>query len=641
MNKITDRDILRFSFYGNLKCRKDWVVFVRGIADEQEDCWNYDLMGYHQDRLIPLTNRRHVSSFIFAGDDALYLTVPAKAEKKEDGRMETQILSLPLDGGEAQLAAQVPLPGASLCAMLDESRVLLTCTRPIDEESVQPDYEVLEETPWYINARSFVSRRRTHLYVYDLNSGELQDLITDPYMDVSRAIVHEGMVYFLGSSFERIRCLDSSNLYALDWKNGALEKLVDETRFEKGGIYTLDAMGDKLFFFASDGRPIGMNSNPWLYSFDLKNKTLQLEMEWGEALGNSVGTDCALVGGNAVCVEKDAVFFTSTIVSHNNLFCVQNRQLHQLLEWPGTIHSFGYAQGQLYFIGAAPNELQQLYTLQDGKVIRLSDFNAFMKEKSVSEAKPVFYKGYDGNEQMGWILYPADFDPDHKYPGILDIHGGPKTVYGTVFYHEMQMWASHGYFVFFCNPFGSDGQGNAYADLRGRYGTWDYQDLMAFTDQVLALTPQIDSARLFVTGGSYGGFMTNWIIGHTDRFAGAASQRSISNWISFCGTSDIGPDFTRDQQGCGLENIEQLWEHSPLKYADNVKTPTLFIHSDEDYRCPLEQGQQMLNALLTRNVPARLVMFRGENHELSRSGKPSHRLRRLNEITEWMDHLNG
>ena len=161
---------------------------------------------------------------------------------------------------------------------------------------------------------------------------------------------------------------------------------------------------------------------------------------------------------------------------------------------------------------------------------------------------------------------------------------------------------------------------------------------MDFTDAALARYPQIDPKRLAVTGGSYGGFMTNWIIGHTDRFACAVSQRSISNWLSFYGVSDIGYRFATDQCGGDLFHTpETLWAHSPLRYAQHVKTPTLFIHSDEDYRCPMAEGMQMYTALVDRGIPARLCYFRGENHELSRSGKPKHRIRRLQEITDWIE----
>ena len=175
-------------------------------------------------------------------------------------------------------------------------------------------------------------------------------------------------------------------------------------------------------------------------------------------------------------------------------------------------------------------------------------------------------------------------------------------------------------------------------DIRGKYGTVDFDDLMAFCDTALARYPEMDADNLFETGGSYGGFMTNWIIGHTDRFRACASQRSISNWTSFYGVSDIGPDFSEDQCGSTIwPDVEKFWWHSPMKYADQVKTPTLFLHSFEDYRCPVDQGYQMYSALVAHGVESKLVLFRGENHELSRSGKPKHRLRRLNEITTWFE----
>jgi dipeptidyl aminopeptidase/acylaminoacyl peptidase len=202
----------------------------------------------------------------------------------------------------------------------------------------------------------------------------------------------------------------------------------------------------------------------------------------------------------------------------------------------------------------------------------------------------------------------------------------------------MQYWASSGYVIFFCNPRGSDGKGNAFADIRGKYGTIDYDDIIKFTDEVIKRYSFIDPERVGVTGGSYGGYMTNWIIGHTDRFKAAVSERSIANWISkFC-TTDIGYYFVEDQiAATPWDNQDKLWQHSPLSYANQVKTPTLFLHSEEDYRCWLTEGLQMFTALKFHGVESRFCLFRGENHELSRSGKPQHRLRRLKEITEWFN----
>ena len=219
----------------------------------------------------------------------------------------------------------------------------------------------------------------------------------------------------------------------------------------------------------------------------------------------------------------------------------------------------------------------------------------------------------------------------------------------------MQYWSSEGYFVLFCNPRGGDGKGNEFADVRGKYGTIDYDDIMRFTDKMLEQYPAIDPAKVGVTGGSYGGFMTNGIIGHTHRFAAAATQRSIANWLAFNYVSDIGYFFGPDQQAAdNWNNPEKLWFHSPLKYLDNAKTPTLVIHSDQDHRCPDVEGYQIFSALKVHGVDARMVLFHGENHELSRSGKPDNREKRLGDtlaplhtasslspcsptITAWMD----
>lgn len=285
------------------------------------------------------------------------------------------------------------------------------------------------------------------------------------------------------------------------------------------------------------------------------------------------------------------------------------------------------------------NKLQEVFRLESTAEQQLTAINEWVQtERHVSIPEHLCVETAPGVMIDGWVIKPVDFDSSKTYPAILDIHGGPKTVYGTIFFHEMQYWASEGYVVFFCNPRGSDGKGNDFANIRGKYGTIDYDDLMKFTDEVLKQHSYIDPQRLCVTGGSYGGYMTNWIIGHTDRFKAAASQRSIANWISkFC-TTDIGYYFVEDQNaGTPWNNQEKLWEHSPLKYADRVKTPTLFLHSEEDYRCWLTEGLQMFTALKFWGVESRLCMFRGENHELSRSGKPKHRLRRLKEITEWFN----
>jgi dipeptidyl aminopeptidase/acylaminoacyl peptidase len=194
--------------------------------------------------------------------------------------------------------------------------------------------------------------------------------------------------------------------------------------------------------------------------------------------------------------------------------------------------------------------------------------------------------------------------------------------------------------VCYSNPRGSVGYGQKWSeDIQGRWGTVDMADLLAFFDAALAAEPRLDPARTGVMGGSYGGFMTNWITSQTGRFQAAVTDRSICNLISFGGTSDIGMRFWDDELGGNFHrsaDVERLWAMSPLRYVEQVKTPTLIIHSLEDLRCPIEQGEQWFAALQLHGVASRFVRFPTENHELSRSGRPDRRARRLQEYLDWL-----
>ena len=399
------------------------------------------------------------------------------------------------------------------------------------------------------------------------------------------------------------------------------------------------ATGGRLLALGTESLRHGLNENDFVYTVDTETGKLTLLRAEEESMYGSVGSDCRYGGGEQRQARGANLYHVTTRWGNAHLYrLLPDGSSAPVITEEGSVDSFAVSPDTdtILLVGLFHNKLQELYTWQDGVLTQVSHFNdGALAGKYVAEPQRITLQS-QGWEIEGWVLLPKDFDPHQTYPGILDIHGGPKTVYGPVFYHEMQYWANLGYFVFYCNPMGSDGRGNAFADIRGHYGETDYANLMDFTDAVLARYPQIDQRRLAVTGGSYGGFMTNWIIGHTNRFACAASQRSISNWLSFYGVSDIGFRFATDQcDGNPFDSPEALWAHSPLKYAKAAVTPTLFIHSDEDYRCPMAEGMQMFTALADRGVPTRLCYFRGENHELSRSGKPKHRARRLKEITDW------
>jgi dipeptidyl aminopeptidase/acylaminoacyl peptidase len=226
---------------------------------------------------------------------------------------------------------------------------------------------------------------------------------------------------------------------------------------------------------------------------------------------------------------------------------------------------------------------------------------------------------------------------------VLTIHGGPAGQFGFDWYHEFQVYAAHGWAVFFTNPRGSTGYGEKFErGIELNWGGKDYVDVMNGVDAILAKYSWIDRDRLGVTGGSYGGYLTNWIVAHTTRFKAAVTLRSVSNFISDDGTRDGAYGHKEDFEGDIFEKFDAYWNASPLKYAKNVKTPTLVLHSDMDFRVPIEQGEQWFRALQHYGVPSEMVFFPRENHNLTRTGEPKHLVESLNWQVYWFDrYLNG
>jgi dipeptidyl aminopeptidase/acylaminoacyl peptidase len=247
----------------------------------------------------------------------------------------------------------------------------------------------------------------------------------------------------------------------------------------------------------------------------------------------------------------------------------------------------------------------------------------------------------DGGAVQSWLLPPRGLDPNArtKYPLIVQIHGGPHAMYGRAMFHEMQVMASRGYGVLFCNPRGSSGYGEAFTGItRGTWGESDMPDVMAAVD-VASRLDWVDSDRLGVTGGSYGGYLTNWIVSHDTRFKAAVTQRCVSNFHSFVGTSDIGFDFgIFEFDGTPWRDAEKLLKYSPISYVDRIETPLLIIHSEQDLRCPIEQAEQMYTALRYLGREVAFVRIPGESHDLSRSGTPSRRIARLQHLIGWFDN---
>ncbi len=298
--------------------------------------------------------------------------------------------------------------------------------------------------------------------------------------------------------------------------------------------------------------------------------------------------------------------------------------------------------GQLAMTVTTPKNPHEVYTLtsKDG-FQEVTTFNhKWLDEVIVQDVHEFRFQSPHG-EVQGWYIHPVGYEDGKQYPLALNIHGGPHATWGyctKTMWHEWQHHAAEGYAVFYCNPHGSGGYGDDFmTKLHSAWGPVAYDDIMAGVDAFLELGIA-DENRMVVTGGSYGGYMTAWIIGHTDRFKSAVSQRGVYNLNSFYGTTDIPIFISHEFDVTPWEDHEKLWDHSPLKYAPNVKTPLLLIHSENDFRVPIEQSEQLF-AWIRRatDTPVHMLRYPREGHELSRSGEPEHRISRLNEMVDWFD----
>ena len=272
---------------------------------------------------------------------------------------------------------------------------------------------------------------------------------------------------------------------------------------------------------------------------------------------------------------------------------------------------------------------------------KISNHNAGLwSQLNLASVQRMTYKGADGWDVDGFLVKPIGWQAGNKYPLVLSIHGGPAGQYGVDWFHEFQVYAARGWAVFFTNPRGSTGYGRKFArGIENEWGGKDYIDIMNGLNAAIAANPWIDTTRLGVTGGSYGGYMTNWIVGHTGRFKAAVTLRSISNFISDDGTRDGAYGHKDDFDGDIFQKYDLYWDRSPLKYVQNVTTPILILHSDNDYRVPIEQGEQWFRALKHFNKTAEIVFFPRENHNLTRTGEPKHLVESLNWQLWWFDRF--
>ncbi len=634
--------------------------FIQKHGNQKDNSYDSDLYRLKGGKASALTASRDVKEFSLLEEGIVFPCLREKQDKAEAerGLPLTVFQCLPYDGGEAQEYLRLPyaleqaewLPGKRLLfrAAYDHlwEAALLQCDGNREEalkkrKEEAEGFTILDELPFWYNGMGIINKKRSALFLYDKEAR----MISEPMANVAKVVLSgDGKQALFAQKVYSAVAPVTDALVLMDTDTG-------ECRPVAPGFSV--AVKDYAFENAShalvvaqpvDEKNAPISLNPGLYRVNLEDGTVTpLETSGLYNYANAVGTDLKLgTQDHGLLVRGRTVSFLATIGhdSHLMQFDLASLTMRQVTRENGMVQEAILLEDGFAVIAMRGDGLGEIYTLDgQGNEHRASSQNGELLDcHELSTPVPLSFVNHAGTEIFGWVMRPAGFEPGKRYPAILNIHGGPKAAYGSVLFHEMQYWCANGYAVLFCNPTGGDGRGSAFADIRGRYGTIDYEDIMAFVDECLNRFDFLDGGRLGVTGGSYGGYMTNWIIGHTDRFRAAASQRSIANWLGFNFTSDIGYTFGEDQmQGTVWTDHEKIWEASPLKYADRARTPTLFLHSDQDYRCNMFEGIQMFSALRQLGVETRLCLFKGENHELSRSGKPKNRITRLQEITSWMD----
>jgi dipeptidyl aminopeptidase/acylaminoacyl peptidase len=307
----------------------------------------------------------------------------------------------------------------------------------------------------------------------------------------------------------------------------------------------------------------------------------------------------------------------------------------------GWVTAFDSVGGQIVHAATTPTSPPEIYAGER----RLSEVSArFSGAVELAEPERFTAVSADGAEVEAWIMRPLGFEPGRRYPVLLNIHGGPFSQYGDRFFDEFQVYAGAGYVVVYSNPRGSSGYSEEWGRaIRGPveggpgWGSADYADLMAVVDEALERFDFCDPEQLGVLGGSYGGYMTSWIVGHTDRFQAACSERSVNNFVLEGGSSDLGWAFKAIVGEYWFRAPEVYLDLSPSKYAENITTPLLILHSEEDLRCPLGHAEDLFAILRLLKRDVELVIFPAESHNLSRSGSPAHREMRFEAILEWFE----
>ena len=636
---IEIKDLRKFVFISDPRTSPDGsrVAYVQTSVDYKNDgyikhIWVYDVA---TGKNTQFTHGGGKDSFPRWGPDGSRLLFLSSGRQPES---KAQLYVIGIGGGEARLVSDLET-GVSNPKWSPDGKIILFSSRVWEPEKPKSDVVVVNRIWFKLNGVGMFAGKRVHLFTVKATGGKPRQVTKGEFEVSAYAWSLDGNDIAYATNLEDDQ--DTSyirDIYVIPSKGGEARKVTASIH----SVSDISWSEYGLAYLGHDFHAQGAtNTNIWVKE-TLESEPVNITEGFDRRVGGGIGSDLrfSTPGPGAIWGPNgEYIYFMAGDIPHSNIYRVKRatNEVEQVTEG-FTIDGFSYSDDFeiLSYNAMSAVELCELY-VNGRKATKVNERH--LKNLRLSPPEMYTWTNELGDDIHGWVMRPQDYVEGEKYPTIIQIHGGPLGIYGDGIYHEFQLMAASGYCVIYTNPRGSAGYGEEYgATLNGRHGTVDYMDIMDFTRDAVKRFPFIDKSRLGVTGGSYGGYLTNWIITQTDMFKAGVACRSTCNRLSHHGYSDFGFNHgPSGNMGYPWRDEDKLLSQSPIRYAKDVKTPLLFIHSENDLRCPVQQAEEFFVALMELGVDTELVRFPDENHELSRSGKPKHREERFRHILRWFD----